>query len=165
MNKRQTMGRAGMTLGQNMHFALHIFITSVPKDRRHVEFIVNREREEVEADPDAFWGVDGRVANEGDALSAAAAPFDPFDLYEAMMNPKQPIECFGCNLYVHTGRPKWDPIFEDITKHTPETDVGVTFCGNPAVGSALLRTCGKFHKPHPEPGKRRLCFHMHKEVF
>ena len=165
ITKRRTMGSQRVLLGGNMHFAFHIFITSVPKDRGGIQDILETERHEVVQNPEAFWGIDSRTDNESEYLATAAAPFEPFELYEAMMNPRQPTEVFGCNLFVHQGRPSWDPIFEDITRHTEETDIGVTFCGNPAVGKGLLKACGRYHRPNPGPGERKLCYHMHKEVF
>merc|ERR1711907_2532 len=42
------------------------------------------------------------------------------------------------------GRPNFKAIFQDIIDKHPNKDVGVFYCGPPALGSVLRRTCQTF---------------------
>ncbi|OCH90477.1 NADPH oxidase [Obba rivulosa] len=59
----------------------------------------------------------------------------------------------------HFGRPNWDRVFSSIAEKHPETDVGVLFCGAPAIGRALHVCSNKYSTPD---GTR---FHYGKENF
>ncbi|KAM6501260.1 Ferric reductase NAD binding domain containing protein [Amanita muscaria] len=43
----------------------------------------------------------------------------------------------------HFGRPNWDRVFSSIADKHPETDVGVFFCGLPALSKQLHTMCNK----------------------
>ena len=45
---------------------------------------------------------------------------------------------------IHNGRPNWDTHFDEVAKNSPEKNIGVTFCGNPRIGSALTLSCEKY---------------------
>ncbi|PPQ96953.1 hypothetical protein CVT26_005975 [Gymnopilus dilepis] len=47
----------------------------------------------------------------------------------------------------HYGRPNWDRIFPSIAEKHPETDVGVFFCGPPALSRSLHQMCNKYSEP------------------
>ncbi|KAJ6480710.1 NADPH oxidase [Mycena vitilis] len=47
----------------------------------------------------------------------------------------------------HFGRPNWDKIFSSIAQKHPESDVGVFFCGPPAIASALAQNSNKYSDP------------------
>ncbi|KAJ7627849.1 NADPH oxidase [Mycena polygramma] len=47
----------------------------------------------------------------------------------------------------HFGRPNWDKIFSSIAQKHPESDVGVFFCGPPAIASALHQNSNKYSDP------------------
>jgi len=47
----------------------------------------------------------------------------------------------------HYGRPNWDRIFPSIAEKHPETDVGVFFCGPPALSKSLHKTCNQYSEP------------------
>ena len=67
---------------------------------------------------------------------------------------------------VWNGRPMWDDIFADI-KHVngdDHTDIGVCFCGNPAIGGDLKAMCEKYSAEKKDTEKRVL-FSLHKENF
>ncbi|KAH9820743.1 FAD-binding domain-containing protein [Melampsora americana] len=44
----------------------------------------------------------------------------------------------------HYGRPNWDRIFNSVRQRHPATDVGVFFCGPPALGHQLHLQCNKW---------------------
>ncbi|KIL66155.1 hypothetical protein M378DRAFT_75950 [Amanita muscaria Koide BX008] len=44
----------------------------------------------------------------------------------------------------HFGRPNWDRVFSSIADKHPETDVGVFFCGLPALSKQLHTMCNKY---------------------
>ncbi|XP_006455334.1 hypothetical protein AGABI2DRAFT_194938 [Agaricus bisporus var. bisporus H97] len=47
----------------------------------------------------------------------------------------------------HFGRPKWDRVFGSITEKHPETDVGVFYCGPPALSKTLHQMSNKWSNP------------------
>ncbi|KAJ7706691.1 NADPH oxidase B [Mycena rosella] len=47
----------------------------------------------------------------------------------------------------HFGRPNWDRMFSSIAQKHPESDVGVFFCGPPAIASALHTNSNKYSDP------------------
>ncbi|KAF8648949.1 hypothetical protein AX16_006129 [Volvariella volvacea WC 439] len=47
----------------------------------------------------------------------------------------------------HFGRPNWDKVFGNIVTKHPETDVGVFFCGPPALSKSLHSMCNKYSDP------------------
>ncbi|KAF8960874.1 NADPH oxidase [Flammula alnicola] len=48
----------------------------------------------------------------------------------------------------HFGRPNWDRVFPSIIEKHPETDVGVFFCGPPALSKLLHKTSNKYSDPN-----------------
>ncbi|KAJ7268158.1 NADPH oxidase [Mycena haematopus] len=54
----------------------------------------------------------------------------------------------------HFGRPNWDKMFGSIAQQHPESDVGVFFCGPPAIAKALHENCNK----HSDPERTRFFF-------
>jgi len=47
----------------------------------------------------------------------------------------------------HFGRPNWDRVFPSIAEKHPETDVGVFFCGPPALSKTLHQLSTKYSDP------------------
>jgi len=47
----------------------------------------------------------------------------------------------------HFGRPNWDRVFSSIVDKHPETDVGVFFCGPPAISTHLRGMSNKYSDP------------------
>ncbi|KAF5325318.1 hypothetical protein D9619_009796 [Psilocybe cf. subviscida] len=47
----------------------------------------------------------------------------------------------------HFGRPNWDRVFPSIVEKHPETDVGVFFCGPPALSRLLHQMSNKYSEP------------------
>ncbi|KAJ7087662.1 ferric reductase NAD binding domain-containing protein [Mycena belliarum] len=47
----------------------------------------------------------------------------------------------------HFGRPNWGRIFSSVAQTHPESDVGVFFCGPPAIATALHENCNKYSSP------------------
>ena len=62
-------------------------------------------------------------------------------------------------IHLKAGRPKWDIEFAQIAETYKGDDIGVVFCGAPAIASALKETCAI----HSTLGGTR--FHLHKENF
>ena len=149
--------KTGFTLSGNKMFTLHIYITSVPKDR-DLEGELAREREYARSNPVSFWG-------EEHDPEAIRAPFTPMELYSACFNPREKFKEIGYNVFVHNGRPDWNPVFESIANKTPERDIGVTFCGNPIVANDLSDMCTKHSRPVATKSDPGLLFHLHQEVF
>ena len=52
----------------------------------------------------------------------------------------------GLQQKTHFGRPKWDTIFEDISKAHPGQDVGVLFCGPKVLSSELHKQCNRMNQ-------------------
>jgi predicted ferric reductase len=48
----------------------------------------------------------------------------------------------------HYGRPNWDRVFPSIVEKHPETDVGVFFCGPPALSKMLHQMSNKYSEPN-----------------
>ncbi|KIY70242.1 NADPH oxidase [Cylindrobasidium torrendii FP15055 ss-10] len=53
----------------------------------------------------------------------------------------------GLRAPTHFGRPNWDRVFPGIAAKHPETDVGVFFCGPPALSKSLHLMCTKYSDP------------------
>ena len=76
------------------------------------------------------------------------------------MQPGEGTVSMG-HVHVHKGRPKWDDFFQIIAEKSESPDIGVTFCGNPMIGSDLSRSCAKYTAL--SAGEKT--FHLHQEVF
>jgi hypothetical protein len=65
---------------------------------------------------------------------------------------------------IYNGRPDWKRSFSEVRAFSTFKDVGVMFCGNPAVGSELKDLCDQFTTKalSEQKGPR---FLLHKEVF
>ena len=48
------------------------------------------------------------------------------------------------DVWVWAGRPIWDDIFADIREQRQHAEIGVCFCGSPAIGYDLKRMCSKY---------------------
>jgi len=59
----------------------------------------------------------------------------------------------------HFGRPNWDRVFTGIAETHPDTDVGVFFCGPPALSKQLKEMSNKYTSP------KGAKFHFGKENF
>lgn len=130
------------------HFAIHVFITSVPKDVKPIDLTIS------EQDDTAFWGLPRQEAH----IIRHRAPFSELDLYKAMKNPPKHIQ-FG-DIHIYNGRPAWEEIFREIADTHPTGDVGVAFCGNPMIAKDLSLFCNKYS--HNRKGGY---FKLHKENF
>jgi len=47
----------------------------------------------------------------------------------------------------HFGRPNWDRVFSSLAAKHPQTDVGVFFCGPPALSKTLRQMSNKYSEP------------------
>lgn len=127
-------------------FEFHIYVSSVPKDQRPVDVVVDDEI--------GFWG----VPREDAKVEKVRCNWDEADLYKTMMCP-QPHTALA-DVHVWNGRPQWDPRFNDISTRTSGGDIGVTFCGNPIIAKDLTKYC----HIHSRTRKNGL-FVLHKENF
>eukprot|EP01006_Ploeotia_vitrea_P037004 TRINITY_DN66080_c5_g1_i8.p1 TRINITY_DN66080_c5_g1~~TRINITY_DN66080_c5_g1_i8.p1 ORF type:complete len:796 (-),score=441.02 TRINITY_DN66080_c5_g1_i8:116-2233(-) len=131
---------------QQKRFEFHIWITSVPKDQKPMDVVVD--------DDIGFWGVPQEDRN----IDKVRAPFDEEDLYKAMKCPSEHVQ-MG-DVHVRKGRPKWQPFFAKLASAHPKGEIGVCFCGNPFIGAALQENCHKFSSLESER-----IFKLHKENF
>ena len=90
------------------------------------------------------------------ALQRPAVP--AADQVAAMADKDAPNRFQDC--WVWRGRPKWDDIFANVKKNRQHRDVGVCFCGSPAIGAALDAQC----REHSD-ARDDCVFTLHKENF
>jgi NADPH oxidase len=64
------------------------------------------------------------------------------------------------NIWVWNGRPNWDIIFQDIKAQRQHQNIGVCFCGTPAIGADLKEMCNKYSDPLED-----CIFSLNKENF
>ena len=62
-------------------------------------------------------------------------------------------------MILKAGRPKWEQEFKDIAFERGHENIGVVFCGAPAIAAALKEQCEKQSK------KGHTVFRLHKENF
>lgn len=134
-----------------------IYITSY--SQAEADKFLRLTEEEKGEEQTGLWGQSYFMEGEN-AVQRKAGPFTEAQLYNALMNPAKGSVTMG-DVTVTLGRPKWDEIFNEIHTRTTETNVGVTFCGNPMIGKDLKTSCLKF--THKDGG--RITWHLHKEVF
>jgi NADPH oxidase len=143
-------------------FRFNIFITSYKLksggDSNSSTSSAQRRELEKGDDDTALWGRPYFSAEKHSGVQNIKAPYTEWDIYDAMLNPQVAEKHFGNHITVYCGRPDWNKHFSAIASTTPESDVGVTFCGNPMIGADLKSNCLSFTKD----GKT---FHLHKEVF
>jgi hypothetical protein len=127
-------------------FQCHILITSVPKDAKPVDVVVDDEA--------GFWG----VPREDAKVEKVRANFAEEDIYRVMKCPGKHTQ-LG-DIHIWNGRPEWEPRFEEVAKRHPKGDVGVTFCGNPFIAKDLAKNCHM-----ASHGRKDGIFVLHKENF
>lgn len=139
-------------------FAFHIYVTSYRQGQ-----LGDEDKLDIDpSDPDSdirFWGV---PAKESQGVVANKCPFTEEDLYLALLNPGRngtKSITLG-HVTVHNGRPNWKPHFDEIQQSSTESDIGVTFCGNPGIGGVLRKMCNSYSRANKEK-----TFHLHQEVF
>lgn len=64
------------------------------------------------------------------------------------------------DIWIWNGRPQWDEIFREMKEQRQHTDIGVCFCGSPAIGIDLRAMCEKYSSVEEE-----CLFSLHKENF
>lgn len=64
------------------------------------------------------------------------------------------------DIWIWNGRPHWDEIFQEMKDQRQHRDIGVCFCGTPAIGSDLKNMCEKYSSR-----KEDVLFSLHKENF
>jgi len=148
------------------YLKIMIFVTSYNK--AEADKFLRLTAEERDADETGLWGESYFAAQDNPGpnakpLARAKAPFTEADIYAALMNPKKGTVTFG-NLEITLGRPNWEAIFRSVHQRTKESNIGVTFCGNPAIGRDLKHQCLNFSHITGPNGEVRT-WHLHKEVF
>ena len=127
-------------------FEFHIFLTSAPKNATPVEVVVDDEV--------GFWG----PPREANRIDKVRCNWDEITLYKAMKCPAKHTQ-LG-DVHVWEGRPKWSERFAAVAaKH--DTQVGVTFCGNPLIAKDLRKQCYITNKTRGND----VLFKLHKENF
>ena len=64
------------------------------------------------------------------------------------------------DVWVWSGRPAWDQVFDQVRSGRQHREIGVCFCGTPVIGADLDRQCRK-HSSTDED----CVFTLHKENF
>lgn len=64
------------------------------------------------------------------------------------------------NLWIWSGRPEWDQIFEQIKSQRQDSTIGVCFCGAPVIGKELKKKCEKYSSK-----RENVLFSLQKENF
>jgi hypothetical protein len=127
-------------------FEVHIYVSSVPKGQKPVDVVVDDEV--------GFWG----VPREDAKVEKVRCNWDEADLYKTMLCPTAHTQL--TDVHVWEGRPKWDQRFSSISKAHPDQDIGVMFCGNPAIAKDLRKYCHIHSR-----GRTKGIFKLHKENF
>jgi len=127
----------------------HIWVTSVPEPQPNVHLEVEDEC--------GLWGV-AEGADATDQVQKHRAPFSALDLYAAMKLPDK-YSRLG-DVHIRKGRPNWGDAFKNVATAHPEGDVGVLFCGNPAIAADLEYNC--YASSH---NRRGGMFTLHQENF
>jgi len=128
-------------------FEFHIYVTSVPKDAKPVDVVVD--------DDIGFWG----VPHEDAKVNKTRANFDESDIYRVMKSPAKHTQ-LG-DIHIYAGRPDWDPRFDAVAQKHPVGDVGVTYCGNSFIAKDLAKACHRISHGRQNGG----LFILHKENF
>lgn len=133
-------------------FEVHIWVTSVGDQLK--EFEIGH----VENDA-AFWGRRRKIQGGGN-LKRANPEFDELELYKLMKAPPKegPTKLGYC--YVYNGRPKWEDLFDKVSKSHVCSRTGVLFCGNPRISTDLKDMCRTYSTP-----RSNRYFVLHKENF
>ena len=108
---------------------------------------------------------------EAKARGFAEPAFTADQLYEKMLNPtidsKNQITKMTKdapnrlqNVWIWSGRPRWDEIFTEMKTQRQHKDIGVCFCGANNIGADLVTMCEKYSSV-----KEDVMFTLHKEVF
>merc|ERR1711871_640196 len=96
--------------------------------------------------------------------------FTADQLYAMMLHPtvsaKEQVEYMQASeaenrlqdVWVWNGRPNWDSIFQDMKDQRQHSEIGVCFCGAPAIGYDLSKMCSKHSSPSDD-----ILFTLHKE--
>mmetsp|Transcript_23288 Transcript_23288/g.34862 ORF Transcript_23288/g.34862 Transcript_23288/m.34862 type:complete len:869 (+) Transcript_23288:44-2650(+) len=162
-------------------FQFNIYITSVPRrvDKKYVDEAMADEKDDVD-----FWGptrasqidlptnlsrtnfskafegaTDSKSPKTDRKIEQKKLPFTTRDLYTYMLAPSEAKRDFE-DIIVRTGRPKWDPHFQQLADDHKSKNVGVMFCGNRFIGKDLKKMCTKYSS-----AQRNQFFRLHKENF
>jgi hypothetical protein len=64
------------------------------------------------------------------------------------------------DIWIWNGRPNWDEVFNEMKAQRQHSDIGVCFCGAPAIGADLRSMCEKYSSTADD-----CLFNLHKENF
>nr|ACF05504.2 respiratory burst oxidase-like protein [Citrullus colocynthis] len=94
------------------------------------------------------------VYEEGDARSALIA------MLQSLQHAKSGVDVVsGTRVKSHFAKPNWRQVYKKITIHHPDTRVGVSYCGAPALTRELSQLASDFSR------KTSTKFEFHKENF
>jgi len=168
---------------KNHHFSeVHIFVTSYKEGQRPTSFKEHnialtsnlRALEAGGSKTDSNSSVVNKAGFSADQLfDLLAKPPTSVDEYAACLrqaaknkkvprDQRVPLPNRLSNIWVWNGRPKWDPVFEDVAKRRPMDSeyIGVCFCGMSVIGAQLQRMCEKHSR-----AAESLIFKLHMENF
>lgn len=147
--------RAANQIERRYYCEINIFVTGVEKGAKIVPQPLYRPK---------------RKFNP--SLSNVQPSFAADELYEQMVNPT--VDSKGQigkmkvtnaqnrfqDIWVWNGRPQWDEIFNEMKAQRQHSDIGVCFCGAPAIGADLRAMCEKYSSTADD-----CLFSLHKENF
>jgi hypothetical protein len=149
------MRRHNASAMANKSFAFHIYLTSAPHAAgaptamKALDIPASNEI--------GFWGPPRVNTN----IDKSSSSWVESDLYAAMSSPTKGSVVRLGDLVVHEGRPGWSDLFQGLSSANTNTEVGVTYCGHPAIAKDLARMCYTTNKSR-QPGAY---FQLHKENF
>lgn len=160
-------GRETNQISGNYSCEIHIYVTAVPKnesEQRSTSFNSNKS----EIGEEVIY----KLTTDGSVLTKCDASFNAAELYDHLLSPRETsdkqIEKMKIpdaqnrlqNIWTWSGRPKWDDIFQEVKTTREHSDIGVVFCGSPAIGGDLKKMCEKYSNVEED-----CIFSLNKENF
>jgi hypothetical protein len=148
-------GRENGSIDAKNYCEFNIYITGV------------NEMKAAEIVPSPLYRAKRRLGND-----ECKSLFNADQLYAMLLNPtapaKEQVERMQDesapnrlqDVWVWNGRPNWNEIFSDMRDQRQHSEIGVCFCGAPAIGYDLRKMCNKYSSVNDD-----VLFTLHKENF
>lgn len=146
--------RAANQIERRYYCEINIYVTAVEKEKLEVKPLSRAPKK--------------RFVSAG----GVQPTFTAEDLYAKLLNPtvesrgqvKKMKETHSENrlqdIWIWNGRPHWDEVFREMKEQRQHSDIGVCFCGSPAIGADLRTMCEKYSS-----AEEQCLFNLHKENF
>ncbi|RYH29171.1 hypothetical protein EON65_09455 [archaeon] len=155
------VARANNQIERRYYCEINIYVTAVEKDRKEVKSLYRPAKKR-------------QYLSIGHHNEKVTPTFTAEDLYAKMLNPTveskgqmKKMKEGGVNaenrlqdIWIWNGRPNWDEIFREMKDQRQHSDIGVCFCGAPAIGADLTTMCEKYSNAEED-----CIFSLHKENF